>query len=90
MRPLSGLQAILVVTREDSGVLCFPSRRGLTHRVRLECDPNIPVGPGEELYVQDTSLDDVSLPCSDSRATPSSPSQVEWKIALPGPTQKEA
>ena len=39
------------MTREDSGVLCFHSRRGVTHQVRLECDPDIPVAPGEEHYV---------------------------------------
>ena len=83
------VQEIRVATQEESGVLCFPSIRGLIHRVRLECDPDIPVAPGEELYVQDTSLDEDSLPCSDTIPTPSSPWQVEWKIALPGPTQKE-
>ena len=31
-------------------------------------------------YFLDTSLDEVYLPCSDSRAIPSSPSQLEWKI----------
>ena len=36
-RPLIGLQELRVPTREDSGVLCFHSRRGVTHRVRLEC-----------------------------------------------------
>ena len=35
-RPLSGLQEIPVATREDSGVLCFHSRRGVTHRVSLQ------------------------------------------------------
>ena len=29
----------------------------MTHRVRLECDPDIPVAPGEEHYVLDPSLD---------------------------------
>ena len=31
----------------------------------------------------DTSLDEVYLPCSDMKAIPSSPSQLEWKIGLP-------
>ena len=31
-------------------------------RVRLECDPDIPVAPGEEHYVLDPSLDEDSLP----------------------------
>ena len=39
-------------------ILCFHSRRGVTHRVRLECDPDIPVAPGEQYYVLDPSLDD--------------------------------
>ena len=59
MRPLSGLQEIRVATREESGVLCFPSRRGLIPRVSLECNPEMPVAPGEEHYVLDTSLDEV-------------------------------
>ena len=31
----------------------------------------------------DTTLDEVYFPGSDSRAMPSSPSQLEWKIGLP-------
>ena len=72
-----------MATREDSGVLCFSSRQSLTHRVRMECYPDILVVPEEDHYVLDTSLDEVYLPCSDSRATPSSPSQVKWKVGLP-------
>ena len=41
-----GLQEIRVATREDSGVLGFPSRRGLTTRGILECNPEIPAFPG--------------------------------------------
>ena len=48
-----------VATREESGVLGFPSRRGLTPRVSLECNPEIPVAPGVEHYVLDKSLDEV-------------------------------
>ena len=59
MRPLRGLQETRVATREESGVLGFPSRRGLTPRVSLECNPEIPVAPGEEHYVLDKSLDEV-------------------------------
>ena len=33
LRPLRGLQETRVATREESGVLGFPSRRGLTPRV---------------------------------------------------------
>ena len=36
--------------REESGVLCFPSSRALTPRMRLECNPEIAVAPGEEYY----------------------------------------
>ena len=35
-----------VATREESGVLGFPSRRGLTPRGSLECNPEIPAFPG--------------------------------------------
>ena len=42
MRPLRGLQETRVATREESGVLGFPSRRGLTPRGSLECNPEIP------------------------------------------------
>ena len=37
-----------VVTQEDIRILCFPSSRGLTHWVSLECVPVIPIAPGEE------------------------------------------
>src|SRR5574337_239997 len=42
----------------------------------------IPVAPGEEHWLLDTSLDEVYWPCSHSRAIPSFPSQLEWKIGL--------
>ena len=45
---LRGLQETRVATREESGVLGFPSRRGLTPRGSLECNPEIPAFPGEE------------------------------------------
>ena len=44
--------------------------------------PEIPVAPGEEHWLLDTSLDEVYWPCSHSRAIPSFPSQLEWKIGL--------
>ena len=47
MRPLRGLQESRVATREESGVLGFPSRRGLTPRGSLECNPEIPAIPGD-------------------------------------------
>ena len=40
----------VAATREESGVLGFPSRRGLTPRGSLECNPEIPAFPGEENY----------------------------------------
>ena len=43
-----GVQETRVETREESGVLGFPSRRGLTPRGSLECNPEIPAFPGEE------------------------------------------
>ena len=46
------------------------------------CNPEIPVAPGEEHWLLDTSLDEVYWPCSHSRAIPSFPSQLEWKIGL--------
>ena len=60
-RPLSGLQEIPIATREESGVLRFPSRQELTPRVHQESNPEIPVPPGDEHYVLDTSLDKVSF-----------------------------
>ena len=45
-RPLSSLQDIHVATLEESGVLGFPSRRGLTPRGSLECNPEIPAFTG--------------------------------------------
>ena len=58
-RPLSWVQEIPGETREESGVLRFPSRQGLTPRVHQESNPEIPVAPGEEHYVLDKSLDEV-------------------------------
>ena len=45
---LRGLQETRVATREEIRVLGFPSRRGLTPRGSLECNPEIPAFPGEE------------------------------------------
>ena len=53
-------QSYLVATREESGVLGFPSRRGLTPRGSLQCNPEIPALPGEEYEVPDTRLGEVS------------------------------
>ena len=54
----------------------------LSPRVRLECNPEIPVAPGEEHWLLDTSLNEVYWHCSHSRAMPTFPSQLEWKIGL--------
>ena len=48
MSPLRGLQEIPVAIQGESGVLGFPSRRALTPRGNLECNPEIPAFPGEE------------------------------------------
>ena len=48
MRPLRGLQEIRVMTREESGVFGFPSRKGLTPQGSLECNPEITAFHGEE------------------------------------------
>ena len=45
---VQGAPTILVATGEESGVLGFPSRRGLTPRGRLECNPEMPAFHGEE------------------------------------------
>ena len=58
-RAHSGLQEIPIATQKDSGVLCFPSRRGLIPRVSMVCNPKIPVAPRDEHDVLDTSLDEV-------------------------------
>ena len=39
---------VVLVILEESGVLGVPSRRGLTPRGSLECNPEIPAFPGEE------------------------------------------
>ena len=43
-------------------------------------DPEVPVAPGEEHWLLDTSLDEVYWPCSHSRAIPSFPSQT-WDFS---------
>src|SRR5574337_1077189 len=71
-------------SRLESRAGFFASTRDecLSPRVRLECNPEIPVAPGGEPWLLDTSLDEVYWPCSHSRAIPSLPSQLEWKIGL--------
>ena len=82
-RPLCVLQQIPVTTTEENGGLCLHSRLGLTPWVSLECNPEICVAPSEEHWLLDTSLDEVYLPRSHSRAIPSFPSKLEWNIGLP-------
>ena len=36
------------MTQQETGFLGFPSKRGLTPQVSLECNPEIPVTPGKE------------------------------------------
>ena len=60
--PLRGLQESRVATREESGVLGFPSRQGLTPRVHQESNPEIPVPPGDEHYVLDAPQQEKPLP----------------------------
>ena len=71
-KPLNGLQEIPVANREGSEVLCFHSKRGLTPRVKLECIPKVPLPLERNTEFLDTSLEEVYLPCSDSRVIPSS------------------
>ena len=52
------------------------------HLKDKDYNPVVPVAPGEEHWLLDTSLDEVYWPCSHSRAIPSFPSQLEWKIGL--------
>ena len=55
LRPLRGLEKTRVATREESGVLGLPSRRGLTPRGSLECNPvqlNKCLSPSEQLERQ--------------------------------------
>ena len=80
---LSGLQDIPVAIREENGVFCFPSRRGLTPRVSLVTNRRS-LSPLERNIRSWTQAWMRSLfSCSDSRSIPNSPSQLEWKIGLP-------
>src|SRR5574339_133491 len=84
--------ALPLATRMETRLSWRPTRGSLTspsylvrHRTLgppLEFNPEIPVAPGEEHWLLDTSLDEVYWHCSHSRAMPSFPSQLEWKIGL--------
>ena len=73
---------------EESRVLCFHWRQGLTLRVKLECNPEIPVATGRNMEFLDTTLDEAYLPCSVSRKIPSSISRLEWRLDFPGATRE--
>ena len=78
---LQGLSLALILPQ-----MLFPQRSTwlphLPPSSQLQCHPEIPVAPGEEHWLLDTSLDEVYWPCSHWRAMPSFPSQLEWKIGL--------
>ena len=71
-------------SRLESRAGFFASTRDecLFPRVPLECHPEIPVAPGEERWLLDTSLDEVYWPCTHWRAIPSFLSQLEWTAAI--------
>ena len=52
MRPLRGLQETRVATREESGVLGFPSRRGLTPRGSLDSVVSDSLRPHESQHTR--------------------------------------
>src|SRR5574337_1147977 len=68
-------------SRLESRAGFFASTRDecLSPRVRLECNPEIPVAPGGEPWLLDTSLEEGYWPCSHSGAMPSIPSQRKMK-----------
>src|SRR5574340_440574 len=83
LSPPSELQEIPSRLESRAGFFASTRDECLSPRVRLECHPEIPVAPGQERWLLDTSIDEVYWPCSHSRAIPSFPSQLEWKIGLP-------
>ena len=87
-RPLNGLQEITPRNSRKAWSSLFHSRRGLTRRVNLEFNPRSlsPLERNKEFL--DPSRDEVYLPCIDSRAIHSSPSQLEWRLDIPEATQE--
>src|SRR5574337_225982 len=67
-------------SREERGSLLPLERNACLPGCVWNATPEIPVAVGEEHWLLDTSLDEVYWPCSHSRAMPSFPSQLEWKI----------
>ena len=77
----------LVGATTRAGQLSAPLRDRFGVSLRLELYTTeelarIVKRPGEEHWLLDTSLDEVYWPCTHSRAIPSFPSQLEWKIGL--------
>ena len=64
-------------------ILCFHSRWMPVSPGASGMPPRDPGRPWRGTSASDTSLDEVYWPCSHSRAIPSFPSQLEWKIGLP-------
>ena len=63
--------------------LGFPDRR-------LECNPEIPVAPGEEHWLLDTSLDKSIGPAVTREQSPAFLRNSNGRLDLPGPTQEAA
>ena len=59
-------------------------------RVRLECNPEIPVAPGEEHWLLDTSLDEVYFPAVTREQSPAFLRNSNGRLDFPGPTQEAA
>ena len=70
----TSLKEILVATREESGVFSFPSRRGLTPRVSLICEPEIPVASGEKHSA--STRNEALFHCAIPSGVPRGPSQL--------------
>ena len=87
-RALRGLQETRVATREESGVLGFPSRRGLTPWESLECNPEIPAFPGEENYLQPLSGRSIYQPDTHQGGSVCSLPHLQWASVKLEPTSQ--
>ena len=67
-----------VATREESGVLGFPSRRGLTPRGSQECNPVKDLESPSSAPLEDLAAS------HDSRVMTSSSSPCAWRHEFPG------
>ena len=72
LRPLRGLQETRVATREESGVLGFPSRRGLTPRGSLDAFMSSPASSWWEASLAESSGLRGSTEMASSRQHPNS------------------